>query len=168
MLTEAFRDDGQVARLAEALRSRPDAGAAFVAEQDGEVVGEVQLSISWVDAASELVAVFVLSPLGVLPAHQRKGVGRALVDAAVAEAEQRGVPLVFLEGDPRYYARLGWEQASAFGFTAPSARIPDPGFQVVRLAGWQPWMTGALVYNDTFWSLDFVGLRGGREPAPPN
>jgi putative acetyltransferase len=159
LLTAAFGDDGRVARLSAALRSRPDYGAALVAEHEGELVGCVQLSTSWVDAERELVEVCVLSPLGVLPGHQRRGIGGALVKAAIDAAERRGVPLVFLEGDPRYYARLGWERASGYGFTPPSTRIPDLGFQVVRLSGWQPWMTGALVYNDTFWSHDCVGLR---------
>ena len=59
----------------------------------------------------------------------------------------------------RYYARLGWHRASDRGFTAPSARIPNAAFHVIVLPYWQPWMIGAVVYNDTFWTLDCVGLR---------
>jgi hypothetical protein len=40
-------------------------------------------------------------------------------------------------------------------------RSADPAFQVVVLPSWQLWMTGAVVYNDTFWALDCVGLRTG-------
>jgi putative acetyltransferase len=159
LITTAFADDGHVAELSEALRARPDRGAALIAEDDGRLVGHVQLSTSWVDAPRQLVEVLVLSPLSVHPDRQRRGIGRALSDAALQAAADLGAPLVFLEGDPAYYVRLGWERAAAQGFTAPSIRIPDPAFQVVRLSGHQPWMTGALVYNDTFWSLDCVGLR---------
>ena len=66
---------------------------------------------------------------------------------------------MFLEGDPGYYSRLGWQPASGHGFTAPSVRIPDVAFQVRLLPGHESWMTGALVYNDTFWQFDCVGLR---------
>lgn len=161
LLTEAFADDGGVGALAEALNGRADrpAEAALVAESDGELVGHVQLSRGWIDARPALVETLVLSPLGVVPAHQRRGIGRALCGAAVARARQLQAPAIFLEGDPRYYARLGWQRASERGFTAPSVRIPDPGFQVCVLPSWQPWMVGAVVYNDTFWALDFVGLR---------
>lgn len=160
LLTAAFADDGRVADLAEALDARADRpGVVLVAESDGAVVGHVQLSRGWVDAARELVDVLILSPLGVAPAYQRRGVGRALCAAAVEQASSLGVPVVFLEGDPAYYARLGWERASEYGITSPSVRIPDPGCQVRVLPSWQPWMTGALVYNDTFWSFDCVGLR---------
>ena len=160
LLTAAFADDGRVADLAGALDARPDRpGTALVAEVDGLPVGYVQLSRGWIDAPPRLVEVLVLSPLGVLPAYQRQGIGRALCAAAVQRAEELGVPAVFLEGDPAYYAKLGWERAGARGFAAPSTRIPDVAFQVVVLPSWEPWMTGALVYNDTFWAHDCVGLR---------
>jgi putative acetyltransferase len=159
LLVGAFRDDGRVAALAQALAARTDGSVSLLAEPDGVPIGHVQLSRGWVDAAPRLVEVLVLSPLGVAPAYQRRGVGRALCEAALEHARRLDAPAVFLEGDPGYYARLGWQRASAQGFTAPSARIPDAAFQVVLLPAWQPWMVGALVYNDTFWAHDCVGLR---------
>lgn len=161
LLTEAFADDGTVATLAEALHARADRtpDCALVAESDQTPVGHVQLSRAWIDAQPALVEVLVLSPLGVAPAHQRRGIGRALCAAAVQRGQQLSAPAIFLEGDPGYYARLGWHRASDRGFTAPSARIPNAAFQVIVLPYWQPWMIGAVVYNDTFWTLDCVGLR---------
>jgi len=38
-------------------------------------------------------------------------------------------------------------------------RIPDPAFQSVRLPAYRPWMTGTLVYSETFWRHDAIGLR---------
>jgi putative acetyltransferase len=160
VLAQAFGAP-KVAELAAQLRNRPDRGAGLVAEVGGELVGHVQLSTSWVDAPAQLVEVLVLSPLGVRPDHQRRGIGRALVSRALQHAEALGAPLVFLEGDPRYYSQLGFERASDHGFSRPSVRIPDPAFQVAVLPGWTAQVRGALVYNDTFWSLDCVGLRDG-------
>ncbi|MGH2464631.1 MAG: hypothetical protein ACRDGI_04155, partial [Candidatus Limnocylindrales bacterium] len=48
------------------------------------------------------------------------------------------------------------------GVTPPSSRIPGLGCQVVALSGWEAWMRGPLVYADTFWVLDCVGVRGDR------
>ncbi|MFC6344285.1 hypothetical protein ACFP8W_20045, partial [Nocardioides hankookensis] len=86
-------------------------------------------------------------------------VGTALLEAALAEAERLGAPAVFLEGSPDFYGSRGWSAAGPLGFTAPSARIPGPAFQVVLLPSYEPWMTGALVYCEPFWSHDCVGLR---------
>ena len=159
--TRAFGDGGEVAALTDALRETPArlAPLSFVAVDDGAVAGNVMLSASRLDAPSRIVDVYVLSPLSVLPQFQGRGIGTALIGHALDAARERRVPLVFLEGDPEYYGRRGFEQADALGFRAPSLRIPPPGFQVARLPGHEPWMTGTLVYHEAFWAHDMVGLR---------
>ncbi|MCX5213478.1 N-acetyltransferase [Kitasatospora sp. NBC_00240] len=159
--TRAFGDDGRVARLVAALRGA-GAGPAplsFVAVLDGTVVGHVLLSGCRLDAPRRIVDVLSLSPLGVLPEHQGRGVGTRLVRHALAAAEETGAPLVFLEGDPGYYRTRGFEPAVPAGFRSPSLRIPEPAFQVARLSAHEPWMTGTFVYSEAFWALDCVGLR---------
>lgn len=147
-----------VADLADALAERDD-GVALVAVEGSRVVGYVGLSRSWVDAPDRVVDVVVLSPLGVVPDRQRQGVGRTLMAGAVAVAVRTGAPLLFLEGDPAYYLRFGFVRGSSLGFAAPSVRIPDPGLMVLPLPSYDPSVTGALVYNETFWTHDCVGLR---------
>ncbi|WP_454041612.1 GNAT family N-acetyltransferase [Cellulosimicrobium sp. Marseille-Q8652] len=154
-----------VAELVDALRAssaRLDAMSFLAWSDDGtgaEPVGHVLLTRGWVDAPERLVEVLVLSPLGVVPERQGRGVGTALVRHALAAADAAGWPLLFLEGDPGYYVRHGFEPAGARGFAAPSDRIPAAAFQVVRLRADEPWMRGRLVYPDPFWALDCVGLR---------
>lgn len=72
---------------------------------------------------------------------------------------RRDEPLVFLEGAPSFYPRVGFEPAMPLGFRRPSPRIPEPAFMVHRNPSYQPWMTGTLVYADAFWRHDCVGLR---------
>ena len=160
VVVTAFGDEGsEVSAMVEALEAAGHVRSSLVAVVDGRVVGHVMLSHAWLDCRERLVDVLVLSPLAVAPSHQGKGVGTALLEAAVAEAGHLGAPAVFLEGDPGYYGPRGWERGSDRGFTAPSARIPGPAFQVRTLEGWQSWMTGAVVYVEALWALDVVGLR---------
>jgi putative acetyltransferase len=160
VVREAFDDHpDEVAAMVDLLNSSGSTRASLVAEVDGEVVGHVQLSRSWVDARVRLVEVLVLSPLGVLPARQRSGIGTALLAAAVDAARESGVPAVFLEGSPSYYSARGFTQASTLGFARPSVRIPDPAFQVVVFDSREEWMNGRFVYCEAFWALDCVGLR---------
>ena len=130
---------------------------SFVAEVEGRIVGHVAYTRGWVDAPSQLVEVLILSPMSVHPDFQRQGVGRRLIGESIATLT---TPLVFLEGDPAYYSKLGFVSACALGFLRPSDRIPEPAFQVIRLAAYEPWMSGRLVYPDVFWRHDCVGLRG--------
>ena len=69
--------------------------------------------------------VLSLSPVGVLPVHQRQGIGTRLIRHALEAADDQGVPLVFLEGSPRFYGQRGFERAGAAGFRSPSLRALD-------------------------------------------
>jgi putative acetyltransferase len=162
----AFGGD-QVPDLLDALRlSVAWLDLSFVAELDGAIVGHVSYTRAWVDAPDRVVDVLVLSPLSVRPDVQRHGVGRALVGRSLEVVRGRNEPVVFLEGDPAYYRRLGWQPASRWGFTAPSVRIPEPAFQAVLLPTYDvldPKPRGAPVYPDVFWRHDCVGLR--EEPS---
>jgi putative acetyltransferase len=159
VIEAAFGDEPEVVGLWDELRDIPGTHS-LVAVVDEEVVGHVGLTPGWVDARDRVVPVLVLSPLSVRPDRQRAGIGRTLVDAALARGEELGSPAVFLEGDPAYYSRLGFVPARAHGFTPPSVRIPGAAFQVVLLAAYDAGVTGALVYPDVFWRHDAVGLRG--------
>jgi putative acetyltransferase len=155
----AFGDHGQVvADLVDDLRTMADC-VSLVADDDGEVVGHVGFTTSLLDAPGELVPVPVLSPVGVLPAHQRRGVGSALIRHGLELLVDRSVPLVFVEGPPQYYSRFGFERGRGQGFRKPSLRIPDAAFLALRLPSYEPWMTGTLVYAEAFWRHDAVGLR---------
>jgi putative acetyltransferase len=148
-----------VAELVEALH-RDDPGAlSIVAEDDGKIVGHIMFTRSLLDAPRKLLDVQVLSPLAVSPDHQRQGIGSALVRHGLDQLDARGEPLVFLEGDPAYYSRFPFVAGADVGFRKPSLRIPDVAFQVSKLSGYEPWMTGTLVYSATFWEHDCVGLR---------
>ncbi|MFI7212768.1 GNAT family N-acetyltransferase [Micromonospora maritima] len=148
-----------VAELVDALRRDDPTALSFVSEEADEVVGHVMFSRCLLDAARRTVVVASLSPLAVAPEWQRRGIGSALIHRGLQELDERGVPLVFLEGDPRYYSRVGFGPAVEQGFRKPSLRIPDWAFQVIKLSAYEPWMTGTFVYSETFWRHDCVGGR---------
>ena len=164
----AFGDEGPlIAELIDALLAHPCGrdGLSFVAEANGGIVGHAMVTRSRLDTMRATIDVGVLSPLGVHPDHQGRGVGAALVARCVDEAARAGFPAIFLEGDPGYYARLGFVAAPPLGFRKPSLRIPDAAFQVALLPEYEPWMTGTLVYAEPFWDLDCVGLRDPQNVA---
>ncbi|GAB2603671.1 GNAT family N-acetyltransferase [Pseudactinotalea suaedae] len=95
----------------------------FVALDGGAVVGHVMVGTAFLERPDgQVIEVPNLSPLAVLPSRWREGIGRALVEAAVAAVDADGEPFVVLEGSPAYYGRLAFEDARAHGVTLP---LPD-------------------------------------------
>jgi predicted N-acetyltransferase YhbS len=62
----------------------------------------------------------MLGPLTVEPPFRKRGVGRALLDRALADAKKAGHRLVVLVGDELYYSRVGFK-------TVPKGRATMPG-----------------------------------------
>ena len=111
--------------IVEAVRDLPGS-FALVAELAGEVVGHVQMSTAWV-GQDEVLA---LGPIAVLPAHQRTGIGTALVAEALENAGQRGACAVILLGSPAYYGARDFVAASTYGLANPFAGTLPDGFVI--------------------------------------
>ena len=156
----AFDDEG-IGALLDALRGSwawEDA-LSFVAEHDGEIVAQVLYTSVILDAPKALTRVLLLSPVGVRPDLQGRGIGSALVETSLTRLQRRPEPAVFLEGNPAYYGRFGFVAAGEAGFRKPSLRIPDAAFQIRWLPAPVDGLGGTLVYPDAFWLTDAVGLR---------
>lgn len=64
-----------------------------------------------------------LAPMAVMPAHQRKGVGPALVRAGLERRRALGVGAVAVLGHPSYYPRFGFQPSVRFGIHSGSAML---------------------------------------------
>ncbi len=137
-------------RMADAIRASegwvPE--LSLVAEEAGSVVGHVLTS--WVGLEGSERRLLQLGPIGVLPEHQRRGLGSALVQATLAGARTFGEPLVLLEGDPAYYGRFGFVRADELGLLPPPQALYDWAFQVAVLDEDAPLPRGRVVYPPTF------------------
>ncbi|GAB3294064.1 GNAT family N-acetyltransferase [Epidermidibacterium keratini] len=159
VITLAFGDEGEkVAAIWREIAGGDGPHEGYVATEGEQIVGHVGLSAAWLDARRELVDITVLSPLSVLPDRQRSGIGTELLRVAVA-AGLRRTAMVVLEGDPGYYSARGFGPASAVGIAPASDRTPAPAFQVVTGDGFEPWMSGRVIYPDVWWRHDAAGLR---------
>lgn len=138
------RDHG---RLVDDLRADGDAvpELSLVAELSGAVVGHVVCSLAKVDDRPCLA----LGPIGVLPEHQRRGVGTALMHAVLAAADALGEQAVVLLGHPEYYPRFGFEPALDHGIAPPEDWGRDV-FMVRRLEAWDGTLRGTFRFPAAF------------------
>ncbi len=115
---------------AEIVRAVQDLEGSFglVAEEDGTVVGHVQLSRAWVGPDP----VLALGPIGVLPARRGRGIGSALVEASLAAARDRGEIAVILLGSQAFYPRFGFRSGGSMGLKNPYTGVQEDGFVVAE------------------------------------
>ena len=145
------------ARLVEAIRAVPEyiAELALLAEVEGEVAGHVMISGATVHDRDRVHAVGTLSPLAVAPSRHGQGIGSALVREVIRRADERGLPLILLEGDPRYYVRFGFEHSVPHGIRINLPEwAPSEAGQVLRLRNYDPSIRGEVAYSSAFDMLD--------------
>jgi len=124
---DAFNDDSEAA-VVEKLRISCDDYLAFVAVEDGNVVGHILFTPATLDGYG--VVGMGLAPMAVLPAHQRTGIGSQLVRHGLEHVRQSGCPFVVVLGHPEYYPRFGFERASKYQLRSQWEGVPDEAFMV--------------------------------------
>ncbi|WP_422508821.1 GNAT family N-acetyltransferase [Stenotrophomonas sp. GZD-301] len=133
---EAFQDaphsSHTEAFIVDALRRAGALSVSLVAEEDATLLGHVALSpVELSDGSTEW---YGLGPISVLPAQQGRGIGSALMQAAIDALQARGAAGCVLLGDPDYYARFGFEADPRLRLPG----IPAAYFQSRRLRGDSP------------------------------
>jgi putative acetyltransferase len=148
--------------------------AAFPGPEEADIVDRIrrETPVGWqslvaVDLAARIVGHLLLSPcpvigsdgvpvaevlaigpVAVLPDVQFRGVGSALMAAAIGLAI--AVPAVVLLGHPSYYPRFGFVPARGLGLEPPAAAWPDAAWMGRRLPAWTDEVAGTVRYPEAF------------------
>ena len=129
-----------VAAIRASDRFVPD--LSLVAESGGQTLGHVISSYVDVDTTR----VLQVGPLAVVPSHQRQGVGSALMHETIRIADERGEPLLLIEGNPAYYGRFGFTRADEQGIEAPPEALAAKYFMLRPLDAYDASLRGRAIY----------------------
>ncbi len=111
LVASCFPTDAE-ARLVDLLRDAGNLSVTLVAIDDEAIVGHVALSPV---TTQEGHTGFGLAPVCVADSHRNRGVAAGLIRAALSEACDLGFTWGVVLGEPRYYARFGFQTASIYG-----------------------------------------------------
>ena len=128
--------------IVNALRRSKQLTISLVAIENDEIVGHV--AISPVRISSGATGWYGLGPISVRPDRQNKGIGSALMNAALAELKRLGGAGCVLLGDPGYYHHFGFKVQP--GLTLEG--VPPEYFQALSLDGSIP--VGSVQYQAAF------------------
>jgi putative acetyltransferase len=90
-----------------ALREANALTVSLVAEIDGKIVGHIAFSPATISDSA--IGWYGLGPVSVLPEHQKKGIGKALISEGLSLLKKLGGQGCVLVGHPDYYKRLGFQ-----------------------------------------------------------
>ena len=126
----------------------PAEGLALVARDgDAHLIGTVRL---WnveagVNSEGTPITALLLGPLAVDSAYEGKGIGGALMRAAILEAKNRGHGAILLVGDAAYYERFGFFAEGARHLVMPGPFERSRFLALELVEGWLDGAAGMIV-----------------------
>jgi len=95
-----------------ALRAAKALTVSLVAEEDGCVIGHIAFSPVTISDGTQNW--YGLGPVSVLPKHQRKGIGKSLIQEGLSRLKNLNAQGCCLVGHPDYYRKFGFKNISGF------------------------------------------------------
>jgi putative acetyltransferase len=149
LVSDAFGQPDE-ADLVERLRADGDVLVELAAEEEGAVIGHILYSRLAIIRPGETLAAAALAPVAVAPAHQRQGVGAALIRAGNAACAGQNLAAIIVLGHSHYYPRFGFSAEAAESLDAP---FSGPAFMALELAPDRLRGGGRVIYAPAFGAL---------------
>ena len=148
VITSAFAAKSHLnhkeADIVDFLRAAGALSHSLVATKSSTLIGHISLSPILIADQPQNHGWYGLGPLSVQPAHQGRGIGRALVKAALKALEDSGAAGCVVAGSPKFYQQFGFECDPSMTFEGAPAKY----FQRVVLKG--PVVRGKVRYHEAF------------------
>lgn len=131
--------------IIESLRSAKALSISLVAEVDGLVVGHI--AFSPVKISDGTMNWYGLGPVSVLPKHQRKGIGKALIQEGLSRLKDLNAKGCCLVGHPEYYRQFGFENVAGLVHVG----VPQEVFFALSFDGHMP--QGDVIFHEGFQAI---------------
>ena len=128
--------------IIEALRAAQALTVSLVAEMNGCVVGHIAFSpVTISDGTPDW---YGLGPVSVLPEHQRKGIGKALINEGLSRLKAMKAQGCCLVGNPEYYQQFGFRNVAGLALEG----VPPEVFFALSFNGQVP--QGTVAFHEGF------------------
>jgi len=128
--------------IIEALRAAKALTVSLVAEINGNIIGHI--AISPVTISDGTPGWYGLGPVSVLPAYQRQGFGKSLIQEGLSRLKSLNARGCCLVGHPDYYRQFGFRNST----TLRVHGVPPEVFFVLSFSGHYP--RGTVTFHDGF------------------
>lgn len=113
--------------LVHIMREHPDfiPELDFVLEWDGNVIGNIMYTkAKLIDEAGKAKEILTFGPVCILPAYQRMGYGKLLMEHSFQKAIQLGYDAIVIFGSPRNYVNRGFKSCKKYHVCIENGKYP--------------------------------------------
>ena len=128
--------------IIKALRAAKALTISLVAESDGRVIGHIAFSPVTISDGTR--GWYGLGPVSVLPAYQRHGIGKALIDEGLSRLKGMQARGCCLVGHPEYYRKFAFTNVTGFVHEG----VPQEVFLALSFDGHVP--HGEVTFHEGF------------------
>lgn len=121
-----------VARLRNSEHFIPGLSLVAVERGTDKMVGHILFTGIKIVNDIFFVGSLTLTSVTVLPAYQKSGIGKQLIEIGLRKAKSLKFDSVVVMGHPQYYSKFGFQKASSWGITA-SFEVPEEVFMAIEL-----------------------------------
>ncbi|MGM9987977.1 MAG: GNAT family N-acetyltransferase [Bacillaceae bacterium] len=123
---------------------------SIVAQEDKKIVGHIMYSKIRIVNEVKSIPSLALAPVSVIPSHQKKGIGKRLIEQSLVIAKALGYESVIVLGHEHYYPKFGFKPAAAWNIYAPFD-VPENVFMALELKeGALEDVSGVVQYSEAF------------------
>lgn len=137
------------ADLIDSLRQLANPMISLVAVAQRSVVGHIMFSPAIIVDHPEK-KIMGLAPMAVAPAHQRRGIGAALIREGLKRVAELGFGAVVVLGHPSYYPRFGFVPADKFDIRCEFDAPPEAFMAIELRPGYLKNTSGVARYHEAF------------------
>ncbi|WP_319543899.1 N-acetyltransferase [uncultured Pseudodesulfovibrio sp.] len=148
----AFKNHPQYAQGAEPtehlvvehLRAANAMTLSLVAEKNSELLGHIAFSVAPIGYLTG--GWHLLGPIGILPQHQRKGIGSKLICESIIIMQAHHSSGIVLVGDPVFYERFGFRNYEGLNYPG----VPRENVMALPLTGNGYVPKGDIIAHEAF------------------
>ena len=141
--------------LSHLLRQSEDYVKAYslVAILDGQMVGQIMYSRSYIKQGNTTLPTLTFGPLSVDPQYQNQGIGARLIEASVKLAKEAIEKAIIIFGHPDYYHRFGFVACEDYDIQTSNG-VKTDAFMVLPLLGPSMDLAGTFYASTVFDKVD--------------
>lgn len=97
----------------------------FVIEWNGDVIGNIMYTkAKLIDEVGNVKDILTFGPISILPAYQRKGYGKLLMEHSFEKAIQLGYDVIVIFGSPVNYVSCGFKSCKKYNVCIEPSKYP--------------------------------------------